>query len=165
MDEPTMLTFLKMQSLDDLRPAIDRWGTSLSLRALPITSPLIRDITLGIGRPYDWPSQRWSDNDWAEYLRRPFLSHWMLDCDGSSAGLVSIDFLPDGKTEIDTFGLLPAYVGRGMGGSFLTMVVRHVFMTAPNTRCLWLHTASTDHPHALHNYLARGFQIFPHEQS
>lgn len=60
--------------------------------------------------------------------------------------------------EIDSFGLLPAFIGRGLGGAFLSAGLR-IIWDLPIRR-VWLHTSSRDHPIAMRNYLARGFTPF-----
>ena len=45
-----------------------------------------------------------------------------------------------------------------MGGGFLTAAVEKAWeMEAAR---VWVHTCSLDHPNALKNYQARGFQIY-----
>jgi GNAT superfamily N-acetyltransferase len=59
--------------------------------------------------------------------------------------------------EIAYFGLLPAFVGRGLGGYLLTVATERAWELAPPR--VWLHTSTLDHPAALPNYLKRGFVI------
>ena len=59
------------------------------------------------------------------------------------------------------FGILPGFFGRGLGGPFLTDCVDAAWDLGPSR--VWLHTCSEDHPHALSNYLARGFEVFRKE--
>jgi len=72
---------------------------------------------------------------------------------------VSMEAQPDGNVEITTFGLVPEFVGRGIGGYALTLAVRLAWRL-PGARRVWLHTSSKDHPNALPNYRARGFEPF-----
>jgi GNAT superfamily N-acetyltransferase len=60
------------------------------------------------------------------------------------------------------FGLLPEFIGMGLGGILLTAAVECAWRE-PNTTRVWLHTCSNDHKHALANYLKRGFQLFKTE--
>ena len=62
------------------------------------------------------------------------------------------------SVEIAYFGLLPGFIGRGLGATLLAAAVRRGW-ALPAAR-VWLHTSSHDHPHALANYLARGFRIY-----
>jgi len=114
--ENQVLTYLQMISLDELRPA--------PVPAVPIEiieqdrhSPLIRSTTLRIGRAHSWPSQSWSEEQWQAYLDHPYLRHWVAVLDGGPVGLLSLDVPPGGDVEIDTFGLLPDHVGRGLGAA------------------------------------------------
>lgn len=62
--------------------------------------------------------------------------------------------------EITTFGLVPEFVGKGLGGYALTLAVTEAWNLTPNVRRVWLHTSNLDHPHALPNYEHRGFRRF-----
>ena len=63
--------------------------------------------------------------------------------------------------EIAYFGLLPQFVGRGLGGALLTATIERAWQLKP--RRVWVHTCTLDHPSALANYQARGFRIYKHE--
>ncbi len=67
------------------------------------------------------------------------------------------------EVEIVYFGLLPNCVGRGLGGAALAAVVRWAW-ALPETRRVWLHTCSDDHPNALKNYRRRGFRLYDEER-
>lgn len=57
------------------------------------------------------------------------------------------------------FGLLSDFIGRGLGGPILSHVLE-IAWSMPHTRRVWVHTCSNDHPNALANYRARGFEIY-----
>ena len=61
------------------------------------------------------------------------------------------------SVEIAYFGLLPEFLGLGLGGHLLTEATRAAWALHP--RRIWLHTCTFDHPAALPNYQARGFHI------
>lgn len=119
----------------------------------------VRALTLGIGRPYDWPSSHWNELRWQEYGQREDIRHWVAVLADEEVGLVSL-VLRDGEVEIDTFGLLPAATGRGLGGAFLTVTLRLAWSVHGDVRRVILHTSSEDHPNALQNYLRRGFRLY-----
>jgi GNAT superfamily N-acetyltransferase len=77
--------------------------------------------------------------------------HWIAWVADQEAGLISLRSLPHREVEIDTFGLVPEYVGRGFGGHLLSMAVRLAWdletSGAGPVRRVWLHTSSLDHPH------------------
>jgi len=67
----------------------------------------------------------------------------------------------DGAVEIIYFGLLPAFVGRGLGGALLSSAIEEAWRVNPLR--VWVHTCSLDHPAALANYQARGMKIYKTE--
>ncbi len=159
MAENEVLTYLQMISPGELRPAPVP-AVHLKIIELGRYSPLIRRTTLGIGRAHHWPSQSWGEEQWQAYLDRPDLRHWVGVLDGEPVGLLSLNVPGGGDVEIDTFGLLPGYVGRGLGGHFLTLSVQLAWSVAPPGARVWLHTSDRDHPAALPNYQRRGFQQY-----
>ena len=76
---------------------------------------------------------------------------------GTPAGYFELDD-QDGDVEIAYFGLLPQFLGKGLGGGFLTAAVEKAWEMGAAR--VWVHTCSLDHPNALKNYQARGFQIY-----
>lgn len=155
------LTYLHMTGPDELRPAPD--VEDVELTPLPRTSALIRTTTERIGRPHAWPSLGWSDQQWDAYTAGPARRFWALRHAGEAAGLADAELQAGGDVEITTFGLVPEAVGRGIGAFALTLAVRAAW-ALPGTSRVWLHTSDLDHPHALPNYLARGFRRFRTER-
>ncbi|GAB3580137.1 GNAT family N-acetyltransferase [Amycolatopsis endophytica] len=153
-----LVTHVEMASRGDLLPAPAVPG--LSLDVLPAGSPLIRTTTVRIGSPYHWPSTTWSDDEWADYLTRPGLAARLFRYGTDIAGLADYLVSPSGSVEITTFGLVPEFVGKGLGGYALTLAVTEAWNLTPNVRRVWLHTSNLDHPHALPNYEHRGFRRF-----
>ena len=118
----------------------ERYRRSTSASARPITGSIARrGPTTTSGRTSRCPA---STSGWAGRRR--------------AAGFFELRDWADGSTEIAYFGLLPAFIGRGLGGALLTEAVRR-----PGRRPtrVWLHTSSLDHPAALANYVARGFTV------
>jgi GNAT superfamily N-acetyltransferase len=66
----------------------------------------------------------------------------------------------DDKVEIAYFGLLPEFIGRGLGGAMLTSAIENAWAWSPTPSRIWVHTCNRDHPGALANYQARGFKIY-----
>jgi ribosomal protein S18 acetylase RimI-like enzyme len=88
---------------------------------------------------------------------------------GSPAGYVELEKGAEGDVHMWCFGLLPAFIGQGLGGHLLTVAVEHAWAPIKDggmgATKVWLRTCSHDHPHAIRNYLARGFQIARQEQT
>ena len=117
------------------------------------------------GRRWHWTDRtQWTD-DWIRYhLARPSTSVWLLSSGGAPAGFVELVREHDASVEIAYFGLLPEFIGRGLGTWFLRETVRLAWTGDPPPARVWLHTCTLDHPAALPNYLARGFRVFRTEE-
>jgi GNAT superfamily N-acetyltransferase len=88
----------------------------------------------------------------------------VLSFDGEPAGFVAYDLHPGDEVEIETFGLVPEFVGKGLGGYALTLALRGAWELTPTVARVWLHTSSADHPNALPNYHRRGLRTFRTEE-
>ena len=75
-----------------------------------------------------------------------------------SAGFFELERMNDHSVEISYFGLLPAFIGRGLGKAMLTRAADEAWALGASR--VWLHTCTLDAPNALPNYKARGFQEF-----
>jgi GNAT superfamily N-acetyltransferase len=159
------VTWLEMTSPDELRPGrlppapveLEQVDRSLV--------PLLRATNSRVGEPHGWTGRSaWSEARWAEHLAKPGVRAFVARVGGEPVGLIELEARPGGEVEITVFGLVPELVGRGFGGHLLTRAVRLAWDARPPpgetpTRRVWLHTASTDHGHALPNYLGRGFRV------
>ncbi|MFE7748513.1 GNAT family N-acetyltransferase [Streptomyces sp. NPDC057428] len=114
---------------------------------------------------------RWTDRlglsyaRWQEILERPGAETWVAYESGTPAGFIELDAQGDGAVEIAYFGLIPAFRGRRIGGHLLSYGVARAWDLAERhpgrkpTERVWLHTCSDDGPHAMDNYLRRGFRL------
>lgn len=157
---PTLTTtYLEMRSPGELRPKRilnERfWIGEATVRQWQLNRFFYRNV----GLPWNWNDKRnWSDEQWREYAeapqRRLFAAYW----DGSPAGYYELYRHDDDSVEIEYFGLMPAFLGRGLGGPLLTRAIEVAWQMQP-TR-VWVHTCSLDHSAALANYQARGMQVY-----
>ena len=132
-------------------------------RADPCPVILYRKLYGEVGGAHLWTDRlQWSDAQLMEYLQRRDIEVWVLFDESDAAGYFELKRDPDGSTEIVYFGLRPRWIGRGLGKHLLTAAVEEAWKKG--TRRVWLHTCSLDSPHALPNYLARGFREFNREQ-
>jgi GNAT superfamily N-acetyltransferase len=77
--------------------------------------------------------------------------------DGVPAGFAELDRRTKGEIELVQFGLLPEFIGQGLGRYFLRWAIDRAWGYQP--RRFWLHTDTQDHPAALPNYLKAGFAV------
>ncbi|MFI8456984.1 GNAT family N-acetyltransferase [Kitasatospora sp. NPDC085464] len=157
------VTYLEMTDPGQLRPspAVD----ALGLVAADGASPGVQAVQARVGAPHGWRSTARTAADWAAHLaEHPRRRYWLLTYGGEPAGVANLEPHPGGEVEITTFGLVPEYVGRGLGGYALTLALRQAWATEPlgagAVRRVWLHTDTEDHPNALRNYESRGLRAY-----
>lgn len=131
---------------------------------MPVPSvPLVQRLYREIGGDYHWADRwRWSAAEWQAWVRRPGYGVWILTYDGDLAGFFELCWGEGGSCEIELFGLVKRYHGRGFGKHLLTSAVEIAFAIGASR--VWLHTCTLDDPAALPNYLARGFTVFRTER-
>jgi len=155
-------TYLEMLDPADLNGAPAPGPDAAVERVDDALPTLWRFLYTEVGRQYHWVDRLgWTDDEIAAYLSDPALELWLLRAGGETAGYFELRKHPDGAVEIAYFGLLPAFVGRGLGKFLLTCAVERAW--ARGAARVWLHTSSLDHSSALPNYLARGFSIWKQE--
>ncbi|MFI1016268.1 GNAT family N-acetyltransferase [Streptomyces sp. NPDC020965] len=158
---------LEQTSPADLRPAAAPAGEVQIIRAEIPSPEFSRFLYTAVGGDV-----RWTDRlgmtypQWEETLGRPGVETWVAYERGTPAGYAEIEAQDEGSVEIVYFGLIPAFRGRRIGGHLLSYAVARAWDLAERrpelaaTKRVWLHTCSLDGPHAMDNYLRRGFRLF-----
>jgi ribosomal protein S18 acetylase RimI-like enzyme len=122
-----------------------------------------RYLYVEVGRNYHWIDRLpWTDEDIVAHLNKPETSLWVLTDDGATAGYFELRRCEDESVEIAYFGLLPGFLGRGLGKHLLTCAAEQAWADGANR--VWLHTCTLDDPAAMPNYLKRGFRSFKTEK-
>lgn len=162
MSTEVTITYIEMTSPADLKPSrLSRKGVAF-VRIDPPMPELNRFFYTAVGGDWYWIDRLpWSYQKWLDYVSRSELETWMLAVDGVPAGYVELEWQDGGNVEVAYFGLLPPFIGQGLGGHLLTVAVERAW--ARGARRVWLHTCTLDHPNALTHYLARGFRIYRKE--
>ena len=76
-----------------------------------------RFLYAAVGARWWWYTRLpWDHARWLAYLDRPELETWVAYISGSPAGYFELEAQGDGNVEIAYFGLLPGFVGKGVGG-------------------------------------------------
>ena len=132
---------------------------SYDLREVRSACPeLNRFLYVSIGYRWCWHMRlSWSYRQWLDHLEDPAVATWIGYDGGNPVGYFELHRDAEGAVEIAYFGLLPQYLGRGLGKRLLDDAI--VKADAFGDGRIWLHTCSLDHPAALPNYLARGFLV------
>jgi GNAT superfamily N-acetyltransferase len=162
--EPLITTYLEMRSLDQLRPK--RADPRFQVREKTNRDwRFNRDLYLRVGEQWDWIDKRpWTDEQWEEYATVPELRTFAGYYDSVLSGYYELRCDREGGIEIAYFGLLPEWIGRGLGGALLTSAIERAWRIEPNPSRVWVHTCNRDHPQALTNYRARGMVVYKVEE-
>lgn len=155
-------TYLEMSSPAELTGSVTA-DPGVRLERLPACPwHLYRYLYTEVGRAYHWRDRLpWTEAQFRDYLTGPS-TIWLLTMEAVPAGFFELRGHPDGSVEVAYFGLLPEFVGRGLGGFLLVRAVEEAWALSPSR--VWLHTCTLDHPAALPNYLRRGFRAVREER-
>src|SRR6266542_2388464 len=174
---PLVTTYLEMRSPEQLRP---RRCADARFQVREQKEPnwrFNRDLYFTVGEQWHWIDKRpWTDEQWKEYAAAPDLRTFAAYCDDALVGYYELrrESEPDppsprprrdrqGEVEIAYVGLLPEFIGRGLGGALLTSAIEEGWRMSPKR--VWVHTCNRDHPQALANYQARGMIVYKVEES
>jgi GNAT superfamily N-acetyltransferase len=154
-------TYLQLLAPDQLRRvALPDAARLVSVD--PVSLTRYRELYRDVGGPWHWRDRlAWSDEQLTRHLASPDIAVSELRVGDDTAGFVELRRDGDEGVEIAYFGLLPAFIGRGLGGGFLTAATDEAWRMG--ARRVWLHTCTLDSPHALPNYRARGFEPYRDE--
>ncbi len=152
----TTVTYLEMRAPPQ-RPARPTPMKRLAiLRAEPPTVSFYRYLYERIGALWNWTERRLLDDEaLAAIIGDERVEIYVLYVAGVPAGYAELDRRIEGEVEIAYFGLLPEFVGRGLGAYFLDWAVAAAWTRGPER--VWLHTCDLDHPRALSVYQRAGF--------
>jgi GNAT superfamily N-acetyltransferase len=112
-----------------------------------------------VGQQYHWYSRgRLSDAALAAIIQDPLDEVHVLYAEWTPAGFAELDRRNEDDIELVQFGLMPEFIGQGLGTWFLQWTIDTAWSYRP--RRLWLHTCTLDHPAALPNYQKAGFSLY-----
>lgn len=156
------VTFLEMLSLAELRPSQRRVIDFTVVRVAEPAPEFARFLYTAIGSEWYWIDRLpWALAEWQAHVIRPEVETWVGYVNGTPCGYFELECEPGPEVQVTYFGLLAAYIGRGLGGQLLTAAVQRAWALGP--RRVWVHTCTLDGPTALANYQARGFRVYKRE--
>lgn len=166
MAEPisnTTIYYLEMTGRSAFRPTAAPEGFEL-VEVDPPDPVVNREFYRRVGAPWRWTDRLcWSLDDWRHYVERGELTTLVGRAGDRDVGYCELEHQAAGNVQIAYFGLLPEFIGQGLGGPLLSAAIERAWRL-PETRRVWVHTCTHDHVHALENYRRRGFEIFKTEQ-
>ena len=135
-------------------------GDLLLLQAQRPLPELNRFLYTAIGGNWYWTDRlSWSYDQWMAWLGRPELETWVLYQAGTPTGYFELEAVaaPERTVNLAYFGLIPAFIGQGLGSYLLSQAIQRGWTMQQGTQKLRVNTCTLDHPKALANYQARGF--------
>src|SRR5262249_54401851 len=129
--QPLITTYLEMRSVDQLRPK--RAGAQFQVREkMNPDWRFNRDLYFRVGEQLGWIDKRsWTEDKWKQYAIAPDLRTFAAFYDDALAGYYELRRDEEGGIEIAYFGLLPEWIGRGLGGALLTTAIEQAWRVTP----------------------------------
>ena len=158
-----VITYLEMTEAPT-RPTVPQpAGLRLALlRAEAPSTAFYRFLYAQVGDPWFWYERKHlSDEALARITNDPAVEIYVPYVAGVPAGYAEIDRRAGAEVQLTYFGLMPAYIGRGLGWYFLNWAIDTAW--TGGTQRLVVDTCTLDHPKALQTYQRAGFTPFRQE--
>ncbi|HEX4573163.1 MAG TPA: GNAT family acetyltransferase [Dongiaceae bacterium] len=158
-----VITYLEMTAVPT-RPTVPA-PADIRLALLRAEAPgtaFYRFLYEQVGDPWFWYERKHlSDAELAKIIGDPAVEIYVPYVTGVPAGYVEIDRRSGSEVKFAYFGLIPAYIGRGLGWYFLNWAIDTAW--TGGTERLVVDTCTLDHPKALQTYQRAGFTPFRQE--
>lgn len=155
---PVKVTELEMRAIPARREPAPSGPRIALMRASGVTPAFYRFLYREVGKPHHWLVRRDLDDEMLLAEIAPENSElFVLYVDGCPAGFFELAL--GGRpalVEIQYFGLMPAYQGRGLGRFFLSEAVFAAWAHKPEKVCI--ETNTLDSPRAIIMYQRMGFE-------
>lgn len=151
-----VITYLEMRAaLPRIpRPAPKRKLALLRAEAMPVH--FYRYLYNTVGERWLWYLRRAMDDaTLAAVIHDPRVEIYVLYVGGAPGGFAELDRRQPDEIEIAYLGLMPEFIGQGLGRYLLDWAVDTAWRYAPGR--LWVNTCNLDHPRALQTYQQAGF--------
>jgi GNAT superfamily N-acetyltransferase len=133
------------------------------VQAKPPTISFYRYLYDTVGGGWQWRDRRvMSDETLRAIVQHPLVETHVLYADGTPAGYAELDRRKATEIELAYFGLIPEFIGRGLGRYLLHWTIDRAWSYGPSR--YWVHTCTLDHPKALPNYENAGFRRYKAEE-
>ncbi len=154
-------TYLQMFARPSRAIAPPREGLNVVFARRP-TVAYYRFLYDAVGRDWQWiDRKKLSDAELGRIIHDPLVEVHVLMVDGVPAGYAELDRRIAGEIELAYFGIVPEFLGQGLGKYLLSWACGKAWSYRP-TR-FWVHTCTLDHEAALPNYVKAGFVVYKTE--
>jgi ribosomal protein S18 acetylase RimI-like enzyme len=163
MKQKVKTIYLEMKEQGLFRPS-SGYESLLSIKEISNDAYLNFVLFAAVGLPWRWYSRlSWSIEEWNAYFHQHHIRTFLGFRQSDLVGYFELEFTESKHTELKFFGLMPQYIGRGLGGALLSHAVEEGWKH--DTTRLWLHTCDLDSEAALNNYISRGFKVYKEESA
>ena len=154
-----VITYLEMHLKPTGPPVPAPSGKLALMRVEDITVSFYRYLYETVGTPWLWYERRLLDDATLRaQITKPTTEIFVLYVSGAPAGYFELDAAAANETELCYFGLIPEFIGRGLGPFLLRAAIDQAWLRPINR--LWVHTRTFDHPKALGHYQRAGFVVY-----
>jgi GNAT superfamily N-acetyltransferase len=154
-----VITYLEMTAPPTLSIIMPSRFKLALLRAEEPTVSFYRYLYNTVGEPWLWWERRvLSDDELRTVLDAEGIEIYVLYVNGVPAGFAELDRHVPPEIDLAYFGLVPEFIGRGLGRYFLNEIVELAWSFKP--RRLTVNTCNFDHPKALAAYQRAGFSPY-----
>ncbi len=152
--QPVTVTFLEMHDKPKEEPSFIP-NTSFKLLPKPVSVKEYRSYYYGVGEKWQWLDRMlMPDKELAEKINAENVDIFIFYINNEPAGYA--EFVNEKSfVEIQYFGLMPGFIGKGLGKYFLQWVIAKAWSYQPEW--IQLNTCTLDHPNALSVYKSAGF--------
>ena len=158
------VTYLEMTERPRLSQVLHPAETTIALlRAHNPPLPFYRFLYDTVGEPWLWYERRvMADAALARVIEDERVEIYVLYAEGAPAGFAELDRRQGSEIELAYFGMMPFFIGRGLGRYLLAWAIERAWSYEP--RRLWVNTCNLDHPKALPLYQQLGFKPYRQEK-
>lgn len=160
----TKVTYLEMREKPLRRHRPHPQEKLALMRAENCTLSFYRYLYDNVGQDWLWWFRRaMPAAELQAILADPLVEIYVLYVGGVPAGYVELDRRQTGRCELAYLGLLPEFIGRGLGGWLLDWAVEAAW-TGAGVEVVGVNTCTLDHPRALMTYQKAGFRPVRQEE-
>ena len=163
IEHPVTVSYLQ---ISDSREIVYGYHVDFPVEIVELKDPepnFLRCLYRTVGRKWNWADRYyWELDQWSDRLSQPNVNFYLMEYQSCPAGYYELESHDQGDIEVSYFGLMPKFLGKGLGGYMLARALEAAFDLGAMR--VWLHTCSLDHPNALSNYLSRGMRVYKTER-